>query len=324
MVHDKALLVVAYHYFSEGPSADRLVVSAKDFAEQMQFLQRRMTPIPLGEALQRLGTGRPLPVRAVAITVDDVGEDFLRYAWPVVRDRGLPVALAVCPGFADAGQQWARIFGLAHFLIRSEGDAARQFRRTLGVADLAYPRCYEVLQRMDGEKLAQAVELACPGGAPAPIRLPALGFDDLRALQAQGLVHILSHSMTHPAFERIPLPWARWEVVASARAIRAAFGCCEGFVFPGGAKPSLPDGGRALLEEAGYRYALLARPGWVRARSDPFGLPRVAVVGAQDLALSRLYLSGVPACLSWWYRRGYAARRSSPAQRAAATPGELT
>lgn len=86
--------ILLYHGV-EAPPRDRFAVSPARFAADMDAVAaggRR--PLTIG----RLTRERPLPADAVAVTFDDGTADFAARAWPLLRDRGLPVTLYVTSG----------------------------------------------------------------------------------------------------------------------------------------------------------------------------------------------------------------------------------
>ncbi len=277
-----------------------MVVPAQRFREQVRHLARRFTPVPLSGALATLRAGHKLPPRAVAVSVDDVGPDFLELAWPILEEFSVPVCLAVVPGFADPRAERERLFGIAHPRVRHDPTAARSLAKALDLPDLDYASCFDRLLPLDVERLRRG--LVAIGIGPNPrgmlpgsIRIPVLGFEPLRKLAATGLVEIASHSMTHPALREIPERWVRWEMEASRAAVASTFGGCAGFFYPGG---GVPDGSASrLVREAGYDYACVVVPELVSARSDFARLGRIAVDGTEGFSVFRLRAAGIPARL---------------------------
>ncbi|EME69401.1 xylanase/chitin deacetylase [Paramagnetospirillum caucaseum] len=73
--------------------------------------------LPLAEIVSALRAGRPLPDKAVAITVDDASAGFHDRAWPLLRKAGLPVTLFLATDEVDRGgpevMSWGQIRELA-------------------------------------------------------------------------------------------------------------------------------------------------------------------------------------------------------------------
>jgi biofilm PGA synthesis lipoprotein PgaB len=87
--------VFVYHRFGDSryPSTN---IPLETFAEQLELLrQQNYTVLPLGEIVTILREGRSLPLRCVAITVDDAYRTFLTGAMPLLRRYGYPATLFV-------------------------------------------------------------------------------------------------------------------------------------------------------------------------------------------------------------------------------------
>jgi len=103
--------VIVYHGVgacAKGSDPANLFVDAARFAEQMQFLARRRTVVPL-EALVEgaLAGGRP----AVALTFDDGFRSVLTRAAPILRQHGFPATVFVPTGSLGRRGHWYDIPG---------------------------------------------------------------------------------------------------------------------------------------------------------------------------------------------------------------------
>jgi peptidoglycan/xylan/chitin deacetylase (PgdA/CDA1 family) len=93
------LLVLGWHnvgstwLFPSRPGA-----GPRGLERQLRFLRRSANVVDLGQALDALATGRPLPARAVAITFDDGYRDQLELAAPMLERLGLPATFFLIPG----------------------------------------------------------------------------------------------------------------------------------------------------------------------------------------------------------------------------------
>ena len=92
----RRLMILCYHGVA---SADehlwdpQLYVSRETFARRLTMLDRHgCAVLPLAEAIQRVYDGT-LPPRAVALTFDDGYVDFMRHAWPLLRQHGFPATV---------------------------------------------------------------------------------------------------------------------------------------------------------------------------------------------------------------------------------------
>lgn len=91
--------------------------------------------LPLAEIVSALRSGKALPDKAVAITVDDASASFYTRAWPLLRKAGFPVTLFLATDEVDRGgpevMSWSQLRELA---------AAGLAIGTQGAARLRMPR----------------------------------------------------------------------------------------------------------------------------------------------------------------------------------------
>lgn len=88
-------VVITYHRFGENahPSTN---IRLEQFEAQIEELASGpYTVLPLPAVVEALKTGKPLPDRAVAITIDDAYRSVFTEAWPRLRAAGLPFTLFV-------------------------------------------------------------------------------------------------------------------------------------------------------------------------------------------------------------------------------------
>ena len=105
--------------------------------------------------------------------------------------------------------------------------------------------------------------------------LERLSTDELRALDASGLISIEPHTRSHPRLSCLSAEAARDEIVGSKRFIKDLLGRpCDYFAYPwGDYDATTVDIVRAL----GFNAAVTVREGTVGHKSDPFLLPRVSI-----------------------------------------------
>lgn len=112
-------IVLMYHRFGETayPTTN---IRIEQFEAHLAELQSgRYTILPLPEILNTLRAGKPLPDRAVAITIDDAYRSVYTEAWPRLRATALPFTLFVAtepvadklPGYMT----WSQIRELRDF-----------------------------------------------------------------------------------------------------------------------------------------------------------------------------------------------------------------
>lgn len=97
--------VLCYHQFTtQRHSTNRMVVTEKEFQQQMQYLHKNGYQVVTLNALYRFIQGQQeLPDKAVVITVDDGYRSYLDIAVPILKQYQFPSTMFVYPDFIGAG-----------------------------------------------------------------------------------------------------------------------------------------------------------------------------------------------------------------------------
>ncbi len=99
--------VLMYHAFSADGEGERFVMPARTFTRQMRLLGTlRYRVISLEELAATLREGRPLPRRAVVITIDDGYRDNAEVALPTLRRHGFAASVFLVSERLDASNDW--------------------------------------------------------------------------------------------------------------------------------------------------------------------------------------------------------------------------
>jgi peptidoglycan/xylan/chitin deacetylase (PgdA/CDA1 family) len=301
--HPDLLAVLTYHRVDD-PSASPLLypglISAPpaEFEEQMGFLASQCRPISLTElrAVRRGEAG--LEPRSVLVTFDDGYRDFAEHAWPILKRHGVPVTLFVptaYPGDPHKAFWWDRLYGAlvstgsrgpiataaGELPLATEADRLQAFRRLRGH-----------LQALSHEEAMRLVDEVCAAlAAPGPDSA-VLGWPELRALAADGVV-LAPHSRSHPLLDRLPREAVRDEIVGSLEDLEREIGVAPPvFAYPAGAQDAYV---ASILEEAGFELAFATTRGTNDLRrADWLRLRRINVGRASGLSLVRAQL------LPWW------------------------
>jgi len=101
------LRILTYHRVNDRHPHDRLSVTTRAFAAQMEAL-RGSTVISLGSALAALEGRAALPPRAVAITFDDGYRDNFECALPILDQCRFPATFFVATGFIGGTSRMER------------------------------------------------------------------------------------------------------------------------------------------------------------------------------------------------------------------------
>lgn len=155
--------ILCYHRFGGGNGgSNRMVVSAANFAAQLEWLKRNdYHVVRLSQLVGYLEGRQPLPKRSVVITIDDGYESVYRHALPLLRKYNFPATLFAYTDFIGAGDAltWPQMQELAasglvdiqshskthrNLIERTPGDTDERYRQLID-AEARAPR--ELLER---------------------------------------------------------------------------------------------------------------------------------------------------------------------------------
>jgi peptidoglycan/xylan/chitin deacetylase (PgdA/CDA1 family) len=289
------LAIVTYHRVDDPGSRPDLMPSLisatpAGFGEQIDALRQHLTPVSLAQVIDALADPRRLPPKAVLITFDDAYADFRTVAWPILRDRQVPVTLFVptaYPGRMQPPFWWDRLWdavirsplatvpgGPAGGLPLGAAERSPTIARLIGVLkDMDHDRAMEEVDRLTGA-LAPGIEGDPPQTGPDP-RPAVLDWDDLRALATEG-VTLAPHTRTHPLLDRVPVDRAVEEIAGSHADLEREIGPTpRALAYPSGAH-----GGDAVeaARRAGMVLAVTTKRGGNDLRhADPLRFRRINI-----------------------------------------------
>jgi peptidoglycan/xylan/chitin deacetylase (PgdA/CDA1 family) len=291
-------LIVRYHsVYGPGEqlelyAAPSTGVPVEVFARQVGFLARAYRVLPLGELVEAVRAGRPLPPRAAAITFDDGYADNFRHAFPVLRRLGVPATIFVTTGpgveslEATLPLPWmcrvralvmasampaVRVNGSGEIPLASPAARERAARRlTRGLVPLARAAREEAIAT-----LAAAVGVAADA-LPGDLML---SWAQVREMAGAG-IEIGAHTVHHGNLPLAPPGEARDEIHGSKSVLEAMLGGpVRHFAYPntGGEFPHVSPAVMQAVGAAGFRGAVTSSPGAVAAGCNPLALPRLGV-----------------------------------------------
>ena len=317
------LLILMYHRIAEDDLDPwQLCVSPKNFAAQMDLLRRTRRPMRLADLTRELEQGR-CPRKAVVVTFDDGYRDNLLAALPVLEAFDMP-ATVFCTAGVVGGERafwWDQLAGLLlgpellppvlaldvgghpkrvtlHAAARYDAsDRAADRRRQDDEAPTSarlgfYREVWGWLRPLaEGDRMVALDQIArWSGAAGADVPRP-LSRQQAQVLAASPLIEIGAHSVTHAALSTLTPSAQRMEIGHSKAQLEALVGRpVLSFAYPFGDQGSDT---AALVREAGFRSSCTTEAAAVRARTDPFQLPRIAVGDWDGDTLARA-LRGVP------------------------------
>lgn len=267
------LRILAYHRVLSVEDPDRFdfdldLVSASQagFRQQMQLLKRQFRPLPLGHAMAAMEAGERLPADTVAVTFDDGYDDNYRYAFPILRELGIPATFFVSTGHIDSGKPYAYDW-LVHAILRSQAPCLdvpelglalrmppdRPARRRL--ARLVLDRIKDLDDAQQAAAIArleQAGKLSADAGH-ADCR--PMSWAQLRELHAAGF-EIGSHGVHHRMLAKLPQPELEAELRDSKAVLERELGGAVTLLsYPVGGDAAFDARVIAAANAAGYRAA---------------------------------------------------------------------
>jgi peptidoglycan/xylan/chitin deacetylase (PgdA/CDA1 family) len=237
---------------------------------QLRSLRRFANVVPLQPALEALGSGRPLPPRAVALTWDDGYRDSLQLVAPLLERFQLPATFFLVPGLLSGEVRawwellawaWARsphrVIPWGDRVLPVGGRAGRRSLRWLGQQLQAHGRAVR------DQQMAELLERLEPAGE-LDDRTLFLDWIDARKLVSKGFA-IGSHSMHHTILGHEPLDMQRRDLADSRAELEQRLEVpVRLFAYPSGQPGDYDADTVGAVAWAGYSHAFTTRAGWNR------------------------------------------------------------
>lgn len=253
------------------------------FRAQMTYIAKHFPVVSL-EEFSRKGLPSNGHKYFVAITFDDGYRDNFLYAFPVLRELGLPATLFLATGYIESGElPW-------HDQVRLAFKLSTQRRLSLG--DLGGPEASLDSPRERIQALASALawlrrlteksrEAALPEllrslRVSPPLTLPniMLSWDEIRRM-TQHKVDFGAHTITHPVLAGLSPGRLEEEIGGSKRTIEGRLQLpVRHFAYPFGRPFDIGDRAPAIVRQAGFATAATTIWGCNRPGDDPYSLKR--------------------------------------------------
>jgi peptidoglycan/xylan/chitin deacetylase (PgdA/CDA1 family) len=268
----KRLTVLAYHG----------LVDAESFSSQLEYLRQAMSPVSLGDVLNAMASGGPLPPRAVLVTFDDGDRSIYDIALPVMKAHAVPGVVFVVAGLLGTDEPfwWQEVNQLVsrggHAPGLVQGDPAASVSALKRVPDAERRATIEALRR------------STPGPA---YRQPQLQPSELTDLESAGIA-IGNHTFSHPCLDRCTDEGVASEIERAHQTLTGLLGKPPvAFAYPSG---NFDPRVSPLLARLGYQAAFL-----FDHRVSPFPPPdryqisRVRVSSTATADRFRILVSGL-------------------------------
>lgn len=204
----ESAVVLVYQRFGDADRHPLESVTLAQFEAHLAYLkQGGFSVMPLRDIVAALAAGRPLPERAVAITIDNAFRSAYSEAWPRLKAAGLPFSVFVATDAVDAGGRDAmswdelRALSAAGIAIESRGASNRPLWRL--AADARRADIERGVTRLKTELGHAPALFAYPSGEQsADVRadVRALGFEAAFGLRS-GPAHAGEDRFALPRFE---------------------------------------------------------------------------------------------------------------------------
>ena len=179
-------------------------VTPESFDMHLQELKRHFELVSLSDWVRAKEEGRALPKRACAITFDDGWRDNYEYALPLLKKHQAPATLfAVAEKIGTDFQFWPNI--VAALLLSGAGPQLAE-NRVLNLAGTSQTKpdaetvaqCIRQLKARTDADIFQALDdIQWQSLLREPMPPALMNWDQLREMQASGLVEIGSHTCSH-------------------------------------------------------------------------------------------------------------------------------
>jgi peptidoglycan/xylan/chitin deacetylase (PgdA/CDA1 family) len=259
--------------------------STRDFAQHMELVATRFSPVTVDEIQLFLNGGKPLPRRAVAVTFDDGYVDNAEIVAPILNRIGIRASFYLTTSLIGAkNAPWfCRLRHAFAVTMKKEWLSPASGRpcilATTKDRNAALRAAFDTCASLAGDPLEQTV---CTIERSLDVQTLneadglMMDWNQARALQRDG--HIVGcHTLTHPNLAQVASDIARSELVVSKHKLEEEMSApVLHFSYPHPAlNPHWTPGTVAMTREAGYRTAVTTTFGPVRREDDPLSLTRI-------------------------------------------------
>jgi len=304
----ETLRVLHYHRLGPPDEANDALdptqrcASPEEFAAMMRFAADRYRVIGVRQLVKALTGGPALPRRALLLTFDDGYRDFAEYAWPVLRELGLPALLFVPTAFPPDPARalwWDAVYQMINRTKAEELHLDGMGRLGLDGGAARTEAVRQIVEHFtecsDDERMAGLQHLERKLGVTPRGEDAVLSWDDLRRLGGEGL-DIAPHSHTHPILARLDEVKMLEEVRTSQRLIKEQLGQEHPvFCYPNGEEGTFSPVTRRVLTQCGIIAAFTTIWGVnTIGRTDALELHRIGVGLHMDTHRLRFQLTLPP------------------------------
>ncbi len=289
-----------FHTFKPNVSA-----SPETFALQMDYVKKHYNAIPVKHLAAWLRGERPLPSRAAIITFDDGYFDNLKYAYPVLKERGLTAIIFLATNYMGSNLPFYWDYA-AYCICHTDKERVRlpsgmdvswtdSVSRDRAVNQWVWSVKYlpqdEKLRAMDD--LSKDLGVAVPSNAFVGLYLT---WDQVRELSSVG-IEFGAHTSSHPILTRASLSQVENELSVSKGRVQEETGKpALSFAYPNGGASDFSPEVVKLVQKTGFELAFTLMPGPTSYRSvkkSPLTIRRIYVGQSSTLPRFAAKLAGI-------------------------------
>lgn len=221
LMYHRVLPDMDLRYSQEEPG---MLVQPDTLEMHIQEIKRQFELVSLADWVNARQRGDSLPEKACAITFDDGWADNYEYAFPVLKSQAAPATLfAVAEKIGTDFQFWPNI--IAILLLSGAATAMKQhplFEARVSHVD-GIPTADEIAgiirqlkHATDADIFAALTDIDWRSLCNIPVPPALMDWQQLREMQASGLVEIGSHTCTHRRLtQALSTPELQYEIVQS-------------------------------------------------------------------------------------------------------------
>jgi peptidoglycan/xylan/chitin deacetylase (PgdA/CDA1 family) len=244
----------------------------RTFEKQIRLLKERFNVISFEHLYHLLINRKPIAPKTVVLTIDDGYEDFYLYAFPILQKHSVPATIYVVTDFVEQ-KTWLWPDSLEYLLkntsITAYSAHLAEHSTTYRLTDMqARMKAWSdiadfCLTLPNKTKLDFITDLA----TDLKVSLPELPTDEYRSLSWQrlrhlidcGLIHVGSHTVTHPKLTMVEThDELKYEIKNSKWIIEDRLDKeVTSFCYPNGTPADVNYDVKALVREAGYTNAVV-------------------------------------------------------------------
>jgi peptidoglycan/xylan/chitin deacetylase (PgdA/CDA1 family) len=261
------------------------VVRTCDFARQMEILANNFRVVSLLQLAEEVRC-RQLKPNTVCITFDDGYHDNYKYAFPILKEKGVPATIFLATGaIGNQRQLWhdrvlkaVEMAEISQLQWKLNGKEIWNFNSTIERRRFAFSLLLEIrhkpphLRDLEIETLLAACGIKSERHSGSEM----LSWDEVKEMHQNG-ISFGAHTVTHPILSLIANNELDFEISNSKRMIEERIGeTIQVFAYPNGQVGDYDQRAKAILQAHGFRCAVTTQRGMNCVTDDLFELRRVA------------------------------------------------